>query len=102
MQANGSAYSRSTLKIYRYELPWHVAFATEQDDGLPTYDNIYGSDDRFNERFFDDWAVRTENPFEANLFYVPMMAIYTDNENDMQPHMHAVMSYIKASLVYGV
>eukprot|EP00955_Chlamydomonas_euryale_P101887 365378-Chlamydomonas_euryale.AAC.10 len=45
-----------------------------------------------------DWAVRTENPYEANLFYVPLFA-YTawSNVGDPRSNVQHVMEYIQAA-----
>ena len=38
-------------------------------------DPMYATEDAFLEPLLTDWAVRTENPWEANLFMVPTYAI---------------------------
>uniref|UniRef100_A0A7R9YSL4 EGF-like domain-containing protein n=1 Tax=Chlamydomonas euryale TaxID=1486919 RepID=A0A7R9YSL4_9CHLO len=96
-QIHSVAYNRTALRIYKYELPWHIAFPAELDDGMAFIDYAYSTDDRFNERFSSDWAVRTENPYEANLFYVPAMAVYMAGQERQDVHVHRVMAYIKAT-----
>lgn len=41
--------------------------------------NIYQAFMRFQEMFLNDhiWGVRTENPWEANMFYLPAFAYYS-------------------------
>ncbi|KAG1655401.1 hypothetical protein FOA52_016042 [Chlamydomonas sp. UWO 241] len=88
------ACSTAAVKIYRYELPWYLAFPTEQDDGFPFYDHMYSAEDRFSEALARDVAVLTENPHEANLFYVPMLAIYMNNQDASGRRLHHIMDYI--------
>ena len=46
--------------------------AVQWDDEFgQQYEPIYIAHLRFLERLLSDWAVRTEDPYEANLFYVP-------------------------------
>ena len=38
---------------------------------------------------YKDWAVRTENPWEANLFYVPALTyFYSSNVNPWAGYRH--------------
>ena len=39
-------------------------------------DEIYSSELLFTEGLLSDWGVRTENPWEAALFYVPTFAYW--------------------------
>ncbi len=56
-EASGAAYSRSRLRIYRYELPWDVAFPMEVRDAWGTYDGTYGAFEHFYNAFSPDWEV---------------------------------------------
>eukprot|EP00955_Chlamydomonas_euryale_P087008 364262-Chlamydomonas_euryale.AAC.24 len=112
-QVAGTAYSRTTLKIYRYELPWHVTFQKEINDDLPLPDLNYLVPLQFFKLFTDDWVqacallayqnsssclahqVRTENPYEANLFFVPILGIFMSGQMFVGRHVHHVMTYIR-------
>ncbi len=50
--------SRSRLRIYRYELPWDVAFPLEINDAWGTYDEMYSAFEHFYVAFAKDWEVR--------------------------------------------
>lgn len=56
------ALIRARLRIYRYELPWHVSFPLELNDGWPTYDHMYSAFERFFETFSGDWVVSAWQP----------------------------------------
>jgi hypothetical protein len=45
----------------------------EYDDSVYSRDLMYTAYEQFFRMFLTDWVVRTENPHEANLFYIPMM-----------------------------
>ena len=47
--------------------------AGEFDDGGVTRDIIYAAYEYFITEFVKDWSVRTENPHEANLFFIPAL-----------------------------
>lgn len=45
----------------------------EFDDGGIERDKNYVGYEYFIASFLQDWTVRTENPFEANLFFIPAL-----------------------------
>ena len=49
---------RSAIRIYRYELPWHVAFRHSHDDIQSSYNILYGAFEHFFNQHANDWAVR--------------------------------------------
>jgi len=58
----------------------------------PTYIAYRG----FLSGFLHDWSVRTENPWEANLFYVPALTFaYSSNLGDVTEHLHRVMTWVR-------
>jgi hypothetical protein len=44
--------------------------------GWNQHDPIYTAYQHFMASLYKDWAVRTENPWEANLFYVPALTYF--------------------------
>ncbi len=63
-----------TLRIYVYELPAWLNLEQVIDKGAGHYHmnwDIYNSDHIFLERLLHDWSVRTLDPADADLFYVP-------------------------------
>lgn len=69
------------LKIYVYDLPETVSYLHYRHDlGHLQHDDLYMAEQVFYHRLLADWAVRTENPWEANLFFVPTNTyFYTSN-----------------------
>lgn len=44
----------------------------------------------------NDWSVRTENPWEANLFFVPALSFaYSSNLGDVTVHLQRVMTWVR-------
>lgn len=43
-------------------------------------DEIYNSEMEFTEQLLGDWSVRTQNPWEAALFYVPAYTYWYTGE----------------------
>ncbi|GAX80859.1 hypothetical protein CEUSTIGMA_g8294.t1 [Chlamydomonas eustigma] len=88
--------SRYRLVIYMYELPHSVSSpAVELDDNLPDDISIYSAYNQFLDAFLKDWAVRTEDPWEANLFYIPAFTYsYSSNTGNPAPHLKSVIDYI--------
>lgn len=86
------------LRIYMYELPWRVASFIDQT-GWVFGDVIYFAHEKFFKNIAADWSVRTENPYEADLFYVPALAYqYSGNLGQDQIVMAAQrsVSYLQA------
>ncbi|PNH00409.1 Tenascin, partial [Tetrabaena socialis] len=66
-----------SLKVYMYDIPMSVVGPQPFDDGDADVFVIYQAFQRFMEMFLRDTSgVRTENPYEANLFYIPTFAFY--------------------------
>jgi hypothetical protein len=68
--------SRRALRIFMYDLPPSVAFQDGVQPGWEDHDHMYTAWWSFLQTFLDDWIVRTENPWEANLFYIPALNFY--------------------------
>ncbi|GLC68059.1 hypothetical protein PLESTF_000640400 [Pleodorina starrii] len=86
----------SKLKIYMYDLPWDIAFPYEYNDGHFGRDPMYKAYEYFMTYFLTDTVVRTENPYEANLFYVPMLLyFYIGNVRDPVPQATRTLNYVK-------
>mmetsp|Transcript_15713 Transcript_15713/g.28113 ORF Transcript_15713/g.28113 Transcript_15713/m.28113 type:complete len:720 (-) Transcript_15713:811-2970(-) len=75
---------RNKIRIYMYELPSHVAFNAPSSDILVDRPLNYMAYEMFKDAFLNDWAIRTENPYEANLFYIPasIYAYISNTPND--------------------
>ncbi|GIL62228.1 hypothetical protein Vafri_16503 [Volvox africanus] len=73
-----------SLKIYVYDVPPNVVGTHQFEDGDINVFFNYQSFMRFEEMLLHDInGVRTENPYEANLFYIPAFAYYsTSNLGD--------------------
>ncbi len=55
--------------------PPQVAFEQHANVFWNSYDPIYTAAHHFEEQLYSDWATRTEDPWEANMFYVPALAL---------------------------
>lgn len=89
--------SITALKIYVYELPTHLSFDMEQYVGFPGHDPTYIAYKGFMAGLLHDWTVRTENPWEANMFYVPALTYaYSSNLGDVVEHLRRVMSWVRS------
>ncbi|GAX80858.1 hypothetical protein CEUSTIGMA_g8293.t1 [Chlamydomonas eustigma] len=82
--------------IYMYELPHSVSSpAVELNDHLTDDAPIYRAYTHFLDQFLKDWAVRTEDPWKANLFFIPAFTYsYTSNTGNPGPHLIRVIDYI--------
>lgn len=50
---------------------------------------------QFISAFLSDWTVRTENPWEAHLFYVPALSYaYSGSSGDPTVHLRRVMAWV--------
>ncbi|GIL89474.1 hypothetical protein Vretimale_18890 [Volvox reticuliferus] len=88
--------SKTRLRIYIYELPWDIAFPFEVQEEIYTRDNIYTGYEQFMQYFLMDESVRTENPYEANLFYVPALAyFYAENVRNSQWQIKSVIDHVR-------
>jgi hypothetical protein len=90
LQAYGPNTPRTphhSLRIYIYELPvalnrvglYHGLL------GLAAYDAIYVAYQKFLAALLSDWSVRTEDPYEATMFYVPALT-YVPRRGGGQHH----------------
>ncbi|KAG2492559.1 hypothetical protein HYH03_009221 [Edaphochlamys debaryana] len=64
------------LRIYMYDLPWHVTFPQESIEYIYERDINYLAEEYFLRYFLNDSTVRTENPYEAHLFYIPVLNFF--------------------------
>jgi hypothetical protein len=49
----------------------------------------------FISTFMVDWSIRTENPWEANLFYVPALSYaYSGSRGNVTVHLRRVMAWV--------
>ncbi|KAG2491281.1 hypothetical protein HYH03_010287 [Edaphochlamys debaryana] len=86
----------SRFKIYMYDLPWRVSFPHEAFEWTYGRDEIYRADEYFLQSFLTDTVVRTENAYEANLFYVPALNFYyASNVGDAGPQTEFVLDYVR-------
>ncbi len=104
LEAQGLAFARTSVRVYVYEFPWQIVHQTSAISyRYGAYPALYGIEEQFQRSLVTDhkviaaqWqvlvcphtlrtrahAVRhlfaqvlTENPYEANLFYVPVTNI---------------------------
>jgi hypothetical protein len=94
MEEGGKAYSRTQIKIYRYELPFTVAPYQYRDDWYPKDPSLYNAFLQFFTLFSNDTVVRVENPHEANFFYLPLFVFLNDDNGG------DVYSFTKRALAY--
>ncbi|PNW87479.1 hypothetical protein CHLRE_02g144050v5 [Chlamydomonas reinhardtii] len=72
--------NHAKIKVYVYDLPSNVVHRREFHDQWSLIDLMYNAELEFTELLLGDWGVRTENPWEAALFYVPTFTYwYTGN-----------------------
>lgn len=71
---------------------------THTPNASPGHDPTYIAYKGFNSGLLHDWAVRTENPWEANLFYVPALTYaYSSNLGDVVEHLRRVMAWVRTA-----
>ncbi|GLI67688.1 hypothetical protein VaNZ11_011952 [Volvox africanus] len=94
--------NRLVLRIYVYELPANVAFPVPLDDNVFDMDEpSYLTHRKFLEMLLLDTAIRTENPLEANLFFVPATAYsYSSNTNSPVNQIEAALKYVIVNFPY--
>ncbi|GIL81236.1 hypothetical protein Vretimale_1194 [Volvox reticuliferus] len=72
--------NHAAIKVYVYDLPSIIVHRREFNDQWSYIDLMYNAELEFTEQLLGDWSVRTENPWEAALFYVPTFTYwYTGN-----------------------
>ncbi|GFR41595.1 hypothetical protein Agub_g2319 [Astrephomene gubernaculifera] len=85
------------LRVYVYDLPEHVAYKRPWHDPPALLDTMYLAEVSFMESLLGDWGVRTENPWEANLFVINAYTIYyTGNIGFPGKHFSSVFSYVRS------
>ncbi|KAG2489756.1 hypothetical protein HYH03_011708, partial [Edaphochlamys debaryana] len=94
--------NRAKLRIYVYDLPSHISFPLGLDDNVPdTGIDTYASHQIFLDMLLQDPEVRTENPLEANLFFVPARAYqYTSNINSPNNQIQHALDYVRMTYPY--
>ncbi|KAG1660173.1 hypothetical protein FOA52_005273 [Chlamydomonas sp. UWO 241] len=91
----GNLPDRTRPIVYVYELPHSVSSPVELDDNLSDDVPIYSAYWHFMQLMLGDWAVRTEDPWAANLFYIPAFTYaYSSNNFDPAPHMKRVVEWV--------
>ncbi|EFJ53243.1 acetylglucosaminyltransferase [Volvox carteri f. nagariensis] len=69
-----------SLKIYMYDIPPNIVGPHQFEDGNGGIHPQYESFLRFQGLFLNDVSgIRTENPHEANLFYIPAFTYYSSS-----------------------
>ncbi|KAG2486339.1 hypothetical protein HYH03_015043 [Edaphochlamys debaryana] len=88
--------SLTRFKIYMYDLPWEASFPHEMFEWVHARDSIYQAEEFFIENFLTDTVVRTENPYEAHLFYIPALTMYySGNVGNSNPQIEYVINYVR-------
>ncbi|GFR49821.1 hypothetical protein Agub_g11761 [Astrephomene gubernaculifera] len=71
--------NHADIRIYVYDLP-NIIVHRKTEDPWSLIDLMYNAELEFTELLLSDWSVRTENPWEATFFFVPMFTYwYTGN-----------------------
>ncbi|KAG2431211.1 hypothetical protein HXX76_009739 [Chlamydomonas incerta] len=88
--------NRVRLRIYVYDLPANVNLPIALDDNVfDLNEPSYQTHRRFLELLLRDPEVRTENPHEANLFFVPATAYsYVSNTNPPTYQLIHALDYV--------
>lgn len=100
LQLDPTRYVRSRPRIYVYELPPWLGLGHEVDamPGRVGLDSIYSAPKLFLWQLLHDKAVRTHDPYEANLFYVPAYEYaFSGNGDAPHPHVRRVIQFLKAN-----
>jgi len=80
-----------------YDVPSEMVFPYAYNDGGSHVFIHYSAFLLFMSRLLGDSGVRTEDPAEANLFYVPSFTYYLhSNLGDPSAHLLRIVRYIKA------
>lgn len=88
------------FKIYMYELPASVAYQQSYWGGWTGHDPIYTAYQHFMEQFLQS-NVRTENPYEAHMFFLPALTYaYTSNLGYPDFHISRVIDYALRQLPF--
>ncbi|GIL78577.1 hypothetical protein Vretimale_6191 [Volvox reticuliferus] len=94
--------NRHVLRIYVYELPTHIAFPVPLDDNVhDVNEQFYQTGNKFLELLLLDNDVRTENPLEANLFFVPTNSYsYSSNTNPPSNQIESALKFVATNYPY--
>ena len=84
------------FRIYMYDLPTSIAYQPSKWAGWASHDHMYMVGYyEFFETFLSS-PVRTENPDEAHLFYVPAFVYqHSDNTGSPDPAAAHILRYVK-------
>lgn len=97
---NYSKPNPATLKIYMYELNTQRAYENPYFVGWNDHDWIYIAYQKFMAKLLVS-AVRTEDPSEANLFYIPSFTYsYSSNTGAGLEHVELLLDHIKTTWPY--
>ncbi|KAI3432363.1 hypothetical protein D9Q98_003920 [Chlorella vulgaris] len=97
---NPSRPSPVGFKIYMYELNTQLAYELAYFVGWRAHDPIYIAYQKFMAQFLLS-SVRTEDPLEASLFYVPaFMFSYSSNGGSGREHAKPLFDYIQRTWPY--
>ncbi|PSC75115.1 exostosin-like glycosyltransferase [Micractinium conductrix] len=97
---NHSRPSPVNFKIYMYELSAQLAYDNVYRYGWHGHDRIYEAYTKFMEQFLLS-PVRTEDPSEANLFFVPAFTYhYSGNVGTAEEHIHLLLDHLKHTYPY--
>ncbi|PSC72509.1 exostosin-like glycosyltransferase isoform B [Micractinium conductrix] len=96
--AGVSRRSAVQFKIYMYELPSSLAYPVEHEAGEPSEDKgqgEYAGYMHFLSQFLNS-TVRTEDPEEAHLFYLPTFTYaYTRMNTEQVEHLNHVLEHVR-------
>ena len=84
---------RSTIRIYRYELPWHVAFRHSHDDTQSSYNILYAAFEQFFNKHANDWAVRL-----CPILLMPGLPLLLPGPHRMSCALHLLASFRKGRM----
>lgn len=83
------------FKIYMYELPTWLVYENADSIYFRQHNEIYIAYQKFIEQLLLS-PVRTENPWEANLFFLPALTFtYSGNGGAGSEHLHLVIDYVR-------
>ncbi|KAL4427766.1 hypothetical protein ABPG75_001855 [Micractinium tetrahymenae] len=98
--ANHSMPHPTSFKIFMYDLNTQLAYDNVVFYGFTSHDPIYIAYQEFMDAFLVS-PVRTENPEEAHLFFVPSFSYsYSGNVGSLNEHMQLLLDHIKMNYPY--
>jgi hypothetical protein len=82
--------------VFIYELPTDLVDISEHYFGYQYNFPIYRAAEAFLDYLYADWSVRTENPHEANLFFIPALNYdFSGNTGFPSVHAAAVIQHVR-------